>query len=383
MAREEVPMSIRRLILDVDPKTLNVKQFCAQHGVSTWFFWDLRRRYAIEGDAVLEAKSRAPHRVANRTSASIEDAIVTKRKELVDAGLDAGPATIAWHLRNVPGLPSEATIWRILKARGLIVADPTKAPKPKGRSWTATRANECWALDDTTWALADGTEVKILNVLDDHSRLLVASVALVSCTGVAALDVLAAAAVDLGWAQRVWSDNARAFTHVLAGALRTLGVADSHTKPYSPRSNGKVERFHQTLKRWLAAQPPAATLAELQAQLDSFRHLYNHLRPHRGIGRRTPAEVWEQAPKCGPSARPFGTPSTFHRGTVRAGTLRVGRRYRITLGASHNNTQAIAITTGLACHIFINGRLVRQLQLDPTRERQPLHNKPGRPKHLP
>src|SRR6516165_2166550 len=98
MAREEVPMSVRRVIVEIDPSSVNVTRFCEAHGVSTWFFWDLRRRYARDGDAALEPQSRAPSRVANKTPASVEDAIVAKRKELPDAGLDAGAATIAHHL---------------------------------------------------------------------------------------------------------------------------------------------------------------------------------------------------------------------------------------------------------------------------------------------
>src|SRR3954469_5522635 len=92
MAREEVPMSLRRTIVEIDPATLNVTRFCRDHGISTWFFWDLRRRFAREGEAVLEPKSRAAHRVANKTPVEVEDEIVRKRKELVDAGLDAGGA---------------------------------------------------------------------------------------------------------------------------------------------------------------------------------------------------------------------------------------------------------------------------------------------------
>lgn len=125
-------MSVRRLIVKVDTAELNVTEFCAQHGVTTWFFYDLRRRYAAEGEAALELKSRAPHRVANKTLDEIEDAIVAERKRLTDAGLDAGARSIAFYLRHLEGLPSESTIWRILVARGFIVPEPNKAPKGSG-----------------------------------------------------------------------------------------------------------------------------------------------------------------------------------------------------------------------------------------------------------
>jgi transposase InsO family protein len=371
-------MSLRRAIVEADTRSLNVTEFCRQHGVSTWLFYDLRRRYARDGDAVLEAKSRAPHQPAGRTPPEVEEAIVRTRKELDDAGWDCGPASIAFALRELPGLPHESTIWRILSARGLISPDPSKAPKHSGRSFTAERANECWPLDDWTWHLADGTAVQILDILDDHSRYAVACTALVACTGAAAFDVITDSASYLGWPQRFWSDNARAFTATLATALASLGVAASHTRPYSPRSNGKVERFHQTLRKWLSKQPPAITIAELQAQLDLFRLHYNTRRPHRALGRRFPADIWTAAPKSGPADRPLTAPTSVHRSTVHAAKANAGR-YAISVGTAHNGQPAVTVITGTNAHVFIDGHLVRHLTLNPTRRTQPIHSRPGRP----
>src|SRR5882757_6323914 len=113
MAGGDVPMSVRRLIVEIDTDGLNVRRFCALHGVSTWFFYDLRRRYRRGGLAAIEPQSRAPHHVANRISAEVEDAIVALRKELLDEGLDAGAGSIWWHLqqRQLSAVPSESTIW--------------------------------------------------------------------------------------------------------------------------------------------------------------------------------------------------------------------------------------------------------------------------------
>jgi transposase InsO family protein len=375
-------MSLRRAIVEVEPRDLNVAEFCRSHGVSTWFFWDLRRRYAVEGDAALTPKSRAPHHPAGRTPVDVEDAIVAKRKELDNAGLDCGPASIAFGLRDLPGVPSEATIWRILTARGQINPQPAKAPKHSGRSYTAERANECWALDDTDWSLADGTGVKILNVIDDHSRYCVAATAMLhSCTGAATLAVLAAAAAWLGWPTRFWSDNAKAFKKTLARALAPIGVAASHSRPYHPQGNGKIERFHQTLQKWLARQPRAATLEELQDQLERFRIIYNTQRPHRALGRRLPADVWTHAPKSGPADRPLGTPTTVHDSTVHAGKCNAGP-YAISVGTTHNGQHALTVITGTIGHVFIDGHLTRQLTLKPDQRTQPLHNRTGRPTTL-
>jgi transposase InsO family protein len=371
-------VSIRRLIVEIDTASLNVTEFCRSHGVSTWFFWDLRRRHRIEGDVVLETRSRAPHRVANKTSLEVEDEVVRTRKHLVDVGLDAGPASIQFALRDLPGVPSESTIWRILSARGLITPDPTKAPKRSRRRFTAERANECWQLDHTSWVLGDGTEVKILNIVDDHSRLLVASVATLSGTGAHALEVFAQAAAVLGWPERFLSDNAKAFRYVLADALAPLGIAAGHSRPYHPQTCGKVERFHQTLKRWLAQQPSATGVAELQDQLDVFRHIYNHHRPHRSLTRQFPATVWELAPKSGPANRPIGQATTVTTTTVNYSRV-FSHGWAISIPGKHNGHSALIAITGRTCHVFIDGQLERTLTLDPNRRTQTLYDRPGRP----
>lgn len=368
-------MSIRRLVVEVDPASMNVSEFCRGHGISTWFFWQLRRRHAAEGDAALEPRSRAPHVVANKTPAGVEDAIVRKRKELVDAGLDAGAATIRFHLATLADVPSEATIWRILTNRGLVTPDAKKAPKHAGRRFNAERANESWPLDDTDWELADGTTVKAFNILDDCSRMAVACRAMTSCTGAAALDTFSDAAAAYGWPERFLSDCAPEFRYMLAEAIAPLGVAAAHTRPYNPRCNGKVERFHQTQKRWLEARPRVATVAQFQAQLDEFRHIYNHQRPHRAIGRRFPADVWADTPKSGPANHPLTTPTTVHHDVVNTGNVCAGSRYKITVGRRHEGQPALIVTTGTTCHVFIAGRLTRHLTLDPTRRIQPLNRR--------
>jgi transposase InsO family protein len=380
MGRREIPLSIRRTIVEIDPRSINVKQFCQAHGVSTWFFWDLRRRHAALGDVVLEALSRAPKRVANRTSAEVEEAIVAMRKSLDDLGADSGPASIRYYLTATVGeqTPSEATIWRVLTRRGFITPEPKKAPKHAHRSFVAERANECWQIDATHWPLADTSVVEVINVLDDCSRVAVASLAVTTCTMANSFEAMCLGAQRWGWPERVLSDNGRAFRGGgdqpggLAAAVAALGIATGHSRPYHPQTCGKVERFHQTMKKWLAAADPPASLVELQALLDAFVEFYNHRRPHRAIGRQTPASVWATTPRSGPASAPLGAPTEVYTGRVYQGRLWVGERYAISLGSAHNDSTATAVITGVAAHVFIAGRLVRQLTLDPTRRSQPL-----------
>lgn len=381
--RRDIPMSVRRLIVEVDVDDLNVTEFCAQHGVSTWFFYQLRKRYAVEGEAALEPRSRAAKTVANRTPEWVEDVVVQLRKELNDTGLDSGAATIRYHLSDrVPSdttIPSESTIWRILTRRGFIVPEPKKAPKHAYRRFAAERANECWQLDDIGWELADRSEVKIITLIDDCTRFCPGLKAETKASGEAAFAAFTAAARQWGWPQRFLSDNATAYRETLAAAVGALGVDHRHGRPYHPQTQGKVERFHQTLQKWLTAQPTAATLEELQTQLDRFCDIYNNQRPHRAIGRKTPASVYATTPKAGPADRPLGTPSSIHRVTVNNGTCYINKQYAISVGAAHSDQHATVIITGLACHVFIKGKLIRHLNLDPTRRYQPLYNRPGRP----
>lgn len=376
-------MSVRRLIVEVDVEGLNVTEFCGEHGISTWFFYQLRKRYAAEGEAALQARSRAPKTVANRTPEWVEDVIVDLRKELDDDGLDAGAATIWSHLPGrLPAgttVPSEATIWRVLSRRGFITPQPEKAPKHSHRTFQADWANECWQLDDIEWELADGSEVKVITLIDDCTRLCPGLKAVESANGEAAFDAFAAAAEKWGWPQRFLSDNAKAYKIRLAEAVGALGVDHRHGRSYHPQTQGKVERFHQTLQKWLRPRPPAATLNELQTQLDDFCGVYNQQRPHRAIRRRTPAVVYADTPKTGPADRAIGTPTSIHRVTVHNGVCYINKRYSITVGAAHNGQLATVVITGLSCHIFIAGRLTRHLQLDPTRRHQPLYHRPGRP----
>lgn len=376
-------MSVRRLIVDVDLDGLNVTGFCAQHGVSTWFFYQLRKRYAAEGEAGLERRSRAAKTVANRTPVWVEDLVVEKRKELDDAGWDAGLATIWVHLsESMPAqmVPSESTIWRVLSRRGFITPQPEKAPKHAHKTFAAERANECWQLDDIEWGLLDGTVVKVITLIDDCTRLCPSLKAVDSVNGETAFDAFTIAAENWGWPERFLSDNAKAYKISLANAVRPLGVDHRHGRPNHPQTQGKVERFHQTLQKWLEAQPRPASPEQLQTQLDWFCDYYNNQRPHRAIGRRTPASVFDQTAKAGPSDRPLGTTTTIHRDNKVAanGNLTAGP-YVISLGVARAHQEATAVITGLSCHVFIAGRLVRQLQLDPTRRFQPQYDRPGRP----
>ena len=386
MAGREVPMSVRRAIVDADVLSLNVAEFCRMHGVSRWFFYELRRRYVELGDAALEPRSRAPRRPGNRTDAATEELVVRTRKELADDGLDHGPASIKDLLGD--RAPSESTIWRLLGRRGLIVAEPRKAPPWSGRRFEAERSNECWQIDATHALLADGTVVEIINVIDDHSRLCCRSLAVAVCTTSSAFDAITQAAERFGWPERVLSDNGSAFRGSpaqptvggLAAALHELGIATRRSRPFHPQTCGKVERFHQTQALRLAARPAPDDLDGLQTLIDDFAEHYNTRRKHRSIGRRTPLEIWTQGPRSGPADRPIGTDTIVLHSTVRRGMVYAGRRRPIiAVGNRYEHQTATLIMTDRNCHVFIDGHCIRSLTIDPSRDYQPLYDRPGRP----
>ena len=147
-------------------------------GVSRRWVQILVARYLAEGEAAFEPRSRRPRTSPLRTGRAVEDAIVALRKDLAEAGHDAGAQTIAWHLRRQAGCaPSAATIWRILSRRGFVTPQPHKRPRSSWHRFQADLPNQLWQADITHWPLAGGAAAEILNILDDHSRLLAGSTA--------------------------------------------------------------------------------------------------------------------------------------------------------------------------------------------------------------
>jgi len=302
-------MVLRRMVVDaVLVEGRSVREVATAFGRSKSWVHDLVTRYRLEGDAALEERSRRPVSSPRRTSEATEEAIIRLRKELSELGADAGPQTIAWHLEQLDGAsPSPATIYRILARRGFITPEPRKRPKSSYVRFEADQPNECWQADVTHWTLADGTDVEILNFIDDHSRLvLVADVRRVT-KGPDVLATYATACQRWGIPASVLTDNGAVFNGASRGgitafevALGRAGVVYKHSRPYHPQTCGKVERWHQTLKGFLAKRDPAASIAELQAQVDGIVEYYNERRPHRARGRITPAAAYAARDKAAP-----------------------------------------------------------------------------------
>jgi transposase InsO family protein len=242
--------------------------------------------------------------------------------------------------------------------------------------------NACWQIDFTHWQLRDDLPVVIMNVIDDHSRVCVASVAAHRSSSKLAWQAFSAGAQRWGLPAMLLSDNGIEFTGGRSGVpgtfvknLRAVGVKTINSRPYHPQTCGKVERLHQTLKQWLRARPDPVTVPQLQALLETFTDRYNKDRPHRSLGRRTPAQRWHASPAAGP-----GEP-TLERDerVVELRTTNIGRielrPWQINLGADYGNQTVTVFIDGLEIAAFtIGGELIRTLRIDPTRRYQPLSN---------
>jgi len=359
------------------------------YGVSRRWVITLVARFLAEGEAGLAPRSRRPLSSPHRTARAVEDEIVELRKELDRDGHDAGAATIAYHLAQRHGpeftVPAVSTIWRILTARGFITPQPHKRPKSSFVRFAAAQPNERWQLDITHWPLADHTDVEILNVLDDHSRLCLRSDARTVFKSADVDHTFREAAGEYGDPAGMLSDNGAVFTGrsrrggrvALEVTLAERGIRFRHSRPYHPQTCGKVERFHQTLKKWLTRQPRAATLAELQAQLDTFRRYYNTVRPHRALHRRTPIQAYLARPKAAPTGHPLdpGHCRIRHDRIDPSGVITLrhnSRLHHIGIGRRHAGTDVLVLVHDLHIRVLdSDGNPLRDLTLDPARDYQP------------
>ncbi len=288
---------------------------------------------------------------------------------------------------------SPVSIHRHLRAAGLITPTPQKRPKSSYIRCAAEQPNERWQADFTHWWLANGTHVEILNWLDDHARYALSVTAHARVTGSIVLATFRTACAAHGIPASTLTDNGMVFTTRFAGGkcgrnhleneLRRLGVTQINSSPNHPTTCGKVERFHQTLKKWLTSQPKAAIINELQTQLDAYVEIYNRRRPHRELPHR--ATAYTARPKATPGQR-IDTHNRVRTDRIdQFGKLTLrhaGRLHHIGVGRTHASTRVLVLVQDLDIRIInaATGELLRQLTLDPTRDYQPRGVPCGRPK---
>jgi transposase InsO family protein len=337
----------------------NVSAWCRANGVNRRTFYRHKKR--IEAEGSWQPRSRRPGTSPGQTPAAVEAEIIRLRKELCpDNGADTIIAELAqvaardgWAARGLR-VPHRSTVNKILKRSGLVTPQPRKRPRSSFRRFAYARPRDCYQIDATEVHLADGTVAVVFDVLDDCTRLLAACTAADGETAAGAITAVTAAAAGHGAPGIILSDNGSAFTgggraagagaSQFSRAAAALGSRLIHSSPYHPQTCGKVERHHQTLKKWLAARPAPATLDQLQELLDDYRHWYNNRRHHTAVT-TTPAAAWDAAETLGgPGHLPRQDDATIHQLTVRSnGTISTGPGQAIFIGHHLAGTPVTAI----------------------------------------
>ena len=321
-------MKLMDATLAAGVKITNVAEWCRANGVDRRTFYRHRQRIAAEGS--WQPRSRRPARSPGQTPAKVAEEILRLRAGLApDNGADAIVASLRviaagqdWAAAGL-AVPHRSTVNKVLKRAGLVTAQPRKRPRSSFRRFAYARPRDCYQIDATEVKLATGQPVVVFDVLDDCTRLLAACHAAPAETAAAAVAAITAAARGCGAPAIVLSDNSTASSGgpargqgAFARAVAGLGSRLIHSSPYHPQTCGKVERHHQTLKKWLATQPAPATLAALQTLLDAYRDYYNTRRHHTAI-RATPRHAWDNAASHGgPGHPPRQDDATVHKLTI-------------------------------------------------------------------
>jgi transposase InsO family protein len=379
MAQKVTAMDIR-MAAALAGRIENVSRFCDDNGISRETFYKYRRRFAEAGLEGLAELSRRPLTSPGRTPVEVEELIVVRRLTLIKDGRDHGAQSIVWSLqREGVRMPSVSTVWQILSRRGLITPQPQKRPKSATKRFAFSRPNECWQSDWTEWALADGSLAGIAGCLDDHSRYVPTLRAMAGAADAEFIwAVMLAGITECGIPSMSLADNGTVYTgrfHAHESAfelnLRALGVRTINSAPYHPQTCGKIERFWQTLKKWLSARDPATTIDELNALLEDFRAFYNRQRPHRALKGATPAEAFDATVKAQPAERPLPAPVFVSRHTVNeTGGYLYLAPYRIAVGLRWAGHECDTVRHGDHIAVFSGNRLVRAFTADPTRTHQ-------------
>ena len=294
----------KQFVLDASAEGANISELCRQYCISrkTGHKWINRAELGLP----LCDQSRRPHRQPSKTADSIEQEIIQLRLRHPSWG--GKTIRAALEAAGVEGLPSDKTCCNILKRKGLV--DPAESAKHKAcQRFEKEHCNEMWQTDfKGDFLLGNGVRCYPLTILDDHSRFSIRIDPKDTASGVKDSFILAFR--EYGLPNSVLSDNGAQFAGPHKGIssferfLMDLDIQPIHGRPIHPQTQGKIERFHRTLKQEALRVTPA-NIAEAKARLENWRWLYNEVRPHHALGMKTPASVYT------PSTRPYYIPKPY------------------------------------------------------------------------
>jgi transposase InsO family protein len=368
-------------VLSVIAGQMSVSEVCTRYGVHRSWVYKLLKRYEQFGIAGLEPAGKAPLTHGKAVSPEVKGAIIWLRHDLYSDGLDKGAKTIAYHLAQEElYVPALSTIWRILHREGLVVAQPKKKPKAYMQRFVASQPNETWQSDFTHLWLADGCGVEVLNWLDDHSRLLLYCKAWPVVKGHHVVDSFKECINHYEMPLSTLTDNGVVYTARCVGGrnafeylLQQLRIKQKNGHPGHRQTQGKIERFHQTLKKWIAQQDQATSIEGLQGQLDRFRAIYNDERPHTAIGMQTPTQAYGATVKAqhigydspGHYRVRFDCVDRFGKVTLR----RAGVTHHLGIGAVHRNRRIMTLVDEEQVRVIddVTGEVISAHLINPER----------------
>ena len=355
----------------------SVSQVCDRVGISRKSYYKYRARFEAEGLDGLRPRSRRPTRSPHQTPPEMVELILVARDKLAEEGWDNGALSVRNRLlREGEVPPSWRTIHRVLVRAGVVVPQPQKRSRSSRRRFEFPAPEDCWQMDGFDTCLADGQPATVFEIKDDCSRTQVANLAWPGEETIGAWECVARGIDDFGCPRLFLTDNSLAFSGklhhtvvLLEKNLIKLGIKPITSRPWHPQTCGKNERGHQTLQKWLRARPVPASLAELQALLDSYQSEYNN-RPHQGLDvNQTPLERRIAATRPRPP-RSVHEPMIVRHVKVRARGYIGWDGCEIAIGRQLVGRTLLVFATGDDLIIFYRHLLVRELTLDRTRRYQ-------------
>jgi transposase InsO family protein len=373
-----------------------VSEVAVRYGVSRQAVYGWKAKYAAGGIEGLREASRRPRTSPTRLSAEVEALACEMRR----AHPRWGARRIAFELAQagVAAPPSRATVHRVLVRNGL-VRRQEQQHRRKYKRWQREAPMLLWQLDLVGGIfLADGRECKMLTGIDDHSRFIVVAAVLAVPSGRAVADAFLRAMRTYGVPAEVLTDNGKQFTGrftkprpaevLFERVCRENGITAKLTKPYSPTTTGKIERWHATLRRELLdASGPFTDLPSAQAAISAWVHTYNHARPHQSLDMTTPGTLFrpnaqpepvQVLPAPPPEPQTTAGPSGLAKPTTRmivptsAGAVEfdtviaasgllsvIPAVQRVRMGAGRAGQKAHVWADEHSVHILIDGHLVR------------------------
>lgn len=289
-----------RAVLEVLEEGVPVTEVARRSGVARQTVHEWLARYAAGGLGALADRSSRPESCPHQMPPEVEARIAGLRREHPAWG----PSRIRWELERagVVPLPGRSAVYRALIRHGLVDPKKRRRRREDYRRWERGRAMELWQMDVMGRVfLADGTEVKVVTGIDDHSRFAVCARVVARATARPVCQALAGALARHGVPEQILTDNGKVFTARFGpGAGPVMfdricadnGIRHLLTAPYSPTTTGKIERLHKTMRAEFFTPKDRlfTAISDLQEALDAWVSEYNTARPHQSCGGRPPAE---------------------------------------------------------------------------------------------